>query len=83
MDREGALDAGDSQAQKAAERGAIGAALGAIIGAVAGGGKGAAIGAVIGGGGARAPPSSAIETGRLCSAARSSRSCRRAHGAGG
>ncbi len=60
-DREGTLDAGYSQAQKAAERGTTGAALGATIGAVAGGGKGAAIAAVIGAGGARAPSSSALE----------------------
>ena len=52
MNREGTLaGGGDSQTQKAVERGAIGAALGGIIGAVAGGGKGAAIGAVIGAGG--------------------------------
>jgi hypothetical protein len=51
VDREGTLDAHDSQSETAVQRGAIGAALGAVIGAVAGGGKGAAIGAVIGAGG--------------------------------
>ena len=83
VDREGTLDAGDSQAQKAVERGAIGAALGAIIGAVAGGGKGAAIGAVIGAGGGAGTVIFGDRDRQDCRAARSSRSCREAHGAGG
>ena len=51
VDNEGAVQEGDSQGTRTAQRAAIGTAVGAIIGAIAGGGKGAAIGAVIGAGG--------------------------------
>jgi hypothetical protein len=46
----GAVQEGNDQTTRTAQRAAIGAALGAIIGAIADGGKGAAIGAAVGAG---------------------------------